>query len=150
MSDPSGVPTPTAKIRTPASAAALLPLCVAEKLFAVRENDYRSIADRALAECLHGQINRARDICSAFGNRVGVEIVDRLDGGVVINRQRRLHERATGERNQANPVPCSSVMRSCVANFTRWRRFGGTSFESMLRDVSTARMRSSPFRFASS
>src|SRR5688572_33319241 len=41
---------------------------VAEKLFAVREDDHRSIANSALAEGLHGQLDRARDIGSAFGN----------------------------------------------------------------------------------
>ena len=56
-----------------------------------------------------GQRDGLRNICAAFGNCFCVEIVDRFGDRVVIDRQRRLHKRAAGKRDQTDAIALQLV-----------------------------------------
>jgi hypothetical protein len=74
-------------MRTPASAAAFR--CahrVAAQLFAIGENDERAIARRGFAEGTGGKRDGVGDVGPAFRNDFGVELVDRIDRRIVVDR----------------------------------------------------------------
>src|SRR2546430_776075 len=77
---------------------------VSTELFAIGENDQATVSGRALAECIHCEIDRFRNVRSAFRNNFCVEIVDRFNRCFVVDGQRRLQKGATGERDQSNTV----------------------------------------------
>ena len=74
------------------------------QLFAIGENDQRSISGGAFSKCVYGEIDRFGNIRPAFGNRLCVQIVNRFDGRFVIDCQRCLQKGATGTRDQSNAV----------------------------------------------
>ena len=82
---------------------------IAAQLLAIRKNDYGPIADSALAKCAHGQSDRIRDIRAAFRNCIGVEIVDRFDRRVVVDRKRSLQKRAARKRDQTHAISLELV-----------------------------------------
>ena len=77
---------------------------VTAQFFAVGEDDQSAISHGAFAEALGRKSNGARDICSAFGNRLGIQIAQGFNNGVVINRQRRLQKRAASKSDQTNTI----------------------------------------------
>ena len=82
---------------------------IAAQLFAIGKNNERAIADRALPVSLDCEIDRRRNIRASFWNRVRVEIVDRFHRRVVIDRQRRLEERAAGKCDQPHAISLQLV-----------------------------------------
>ena len=77
---------------------------IAAQFFAVGKNDQGAVSHRAFAKCLHRQRDRFTNVGAAFRNRLGIEIIDRLDRGLIINRQRRLQERSSSERDQTDAI----------------------------------------------
>ena len=77
---------------------------IAAQFLAISEDNQRAISHRALTETLRGKRDCAGDIGAALGNRLGIQIVQGLNDGIVINRQRRLQKCAAGKSNQTNTI----------------------------------------------
>ena len=56
-----------------------------------------------------GERDRIGNIGAAFRDGLGVEIVDRIDGGVVVDREGRLEEGAAGKGDQADAIALQLV-----------------------------------------
>ena len=105
INEPCGVPTPTVKIRTPASAAALAVFTASPlnsspsvKMMSAR------FPIALLPKLCVASVMALEMLVPPFGNRFRVEIIDRLDYRVVVNGKRRLQESPAGKRNQTNAV----------------------------------------------
>ena len=59
---------------------------VAAQVFAVGENNERTITSRCFAIDARRERDRFGNISAAFGNGLGVEIADRIDCRAVVNR----------------------------------------------------------------
>ncbi|PYK68319.1 MAG: hypothetical protein DME45_08110 [Verrucomicrobia bacterium] len=87
---------------------------ITAQLFAVGENNEGAVAHRAFAKRLYCQRDRFANVGAPFRNRLGVEIVDRFDRSIVINRQRRLQERPPRECDQTGAIAlqfCDQILR---------------------------------------
>ena len=65
---------------------------VARELLAIGEDDERAIADGRLTKCAAGERNSVRNVRTTFRNDAGIEIVERLNRGIVVDRERRLQK----------------------------------------------------------
>src|SRR5438552_5080736 len=71
---------------------------------AIGEDDERPVPSGAFAKALRGKRYGAGDVGPAFGNRLRVQIIQRLNDSIVINRKWRLQKSAARKSNQANAV----------------------------------------------
>src|SRR5262245_51017710 len=70
---------------------------IAAQFFAIGENDQGAITDCRFAKGPGGQSNCGRDVSAAFGNDLRIELVDGIDGGIVVDREWSLQESLAGK-----------------------------------------------------
>ena len=86
---------------------------VATKFLAVCENNEGAISHRAFPKCLCRQCDRFADVGAAFWNCFRIQVVDRFNRSIVIDRQRCLQKGATGEGDEADaiaPQICDQIL----------------------------------------
>ena len=74
------------------------------EFLSIGEEDERAGLAFRLPERLLGGCNRGRDIGSSFRDNIGVQLVERIDRGTVVKRERCLEKGGTGERDEPDPV----------------------------------------------
>ncbi len=74
------------------------------EFLAISEEDERAGLALCLPKSFLGNCDRGRDIGTAFRNNIGVQFIERIDNGTVVQRERGLEKRGTGERDEPDPV----------------------------------------------